>query len=90
MPGDIELRMGLDGLLSVFPQGPQRSANRIEHIQEDQRHVLVHVQPAIAGLVPRTAGVMKIFQHSGDSFEIFEALKLFFFNFLTPGAHGRY
>jgi len=71
-------------------KGPKGCADRIEHVQKQQGHVLIHVQLAVARQVMLAAGVMQALQHPGKSFEILEALKFACSYFMPFLAHGRH
>ena len=70
-------------------QGPQGRANGVEHVQQEQADVLVHVKDSVARTVSLASGVAKRFQHSGDGLEVLETLKFVFFYFMSLSTHSR-
>jgi hypothetical protein len=58
----------------------QGLADGVEHEEEQQGHVLVHVEGAVMGAVAPAPGVVEAFQKARDLLEILESLKIGFLN----------
>lgn len=66
----------------------QRVADRVEQIQQQQRHVVVHVQLPVAGPVPFAADVMQLLQQPGEGTEILESLQIRLSKIVLGTAHA--
>ena len=72
-------------------EGPEGLADRVEHLQQHQGQVLVHVEASVAGAVAPAAGVMEAFEKTGDLLEVLEARQVAFFDLASFGmAHAPY
>jgi len=58
-------------------------ADGVEHEEEQQGHVLVHVQVAVPGTVTPATGLVEAFQKARDLLEILEPDDLVFLDFVS-------
>lgn len=88
-PRDAELALDFLQFAGLL-QGPQGRTDRIEHVQQEQRDVLIHVQASVARPVSFAADVVKRIEHSRDGLEILEALHFVLFDLMPFVTHARY
>ena len=88
-PWNAELFLNLLEFAGLL-KGPQGRADRIEHIQQEQRDVLIHVKASVADKVSLASNVTKRLQHGRNGLEILEALKFVFSYFMPFVAHERH
>jgi hypothetical protein len=71
-------------------QRPQGRADRVEHVQQQQRDILIHVQQTIAGPIPRTADLVESLQQARNGLEVLEPLQLVLLDFVPFRLHARH
>ena len=87
--GDAELLLHLLEFAGLL-QGPQGRTDGIEHVQQQQRDVLIHVQDSIARTISLAPDVTKRLEYFGNHLEILEALEFMFLYFMPLFAHQRH
>ena len=64
-------------------QHAERTTDGIEHIHEQEGHVLVHVQDAVVCAVSFASGLVQRLQHVGENLEVLESPEIFVFGFIS-------
>ena len=68
-------------------QSAKRYADGIEHIQQQEKHVLIHVQQAIVRAITLAGRAMQTLQQPANHLEVLEAFKVSLFHLVAFSSH---
>jgi hypothetical protein len=86
-PGNPQLLLHLLQLAGLL-QRTQGGTDRVEHIQQQQGDILIHVQEAIAGPIPGAADGVELLQQTGEDPEVLEPLQFLRCDLVPFRVHG--